>query len=114
MRPEIAADTGGEMGELHLQRRQLVEQAGVDHPHRRNHQRELPAEHPPEIVGIHMLPFDDVRQRMDEHIESEIGGGAPERTQCFTVQCLPLQLRADHHAGKAKLNGTALHLGCCF
>ena len=27
MRPEIAADAGGEMRELHFQRRQLVEQA---------------------------------------------------------------------------------------
>ena len=98
------------MRELHVQRRQFVEQSAVDHAHRRDHQRELPAEHAAEIVGIHVLPADDVGQRVDEHVEAEIGGRAPERTQRLGVERLPLQFRADHDARKLEIDRAALHL----
>jgi hypothetical protein len=34
----IAADAAGKMRKLNFQRRQFVEQAGIDEPHRRRHQ----------------------------------------------------------------------------
>ena len=91
---EIAADAAGEMRELNSQRRQFVEQAAIDQPHRRRHQREFPAEHAAEIVGIHAPPADDARQRMDEDIEIEIGAGFPERPQRLGVERLILQFGA--------------------
>ena len=82
--------------------------------HGRDHQRKFPAEHAAEIVGIHVLPVDDVRQRMDEDIEPEIGRRSPERAQRVRVERLALQLGGDDHAGKAEIDGAALHLGRGF
>src|SRR5438876_5044783 len=75
---EIAADAAGEMGELDLQRGQLVQEPAVDDADGRDHQRELPTQHAAEIVGIELRPGDHLRERMDEHIEPEIGSRAPE------------------------------------
>ena len=83
---EIAADTAGEMRELDLQVRQLIEQAAVDDPHRRGHQRKLPAEHAAEIVGVHARPTDDAGQGVDEHVKIKIGAGFPERPQLLRIE----------------------------
>src|SRR5262245_7940923 len=109
--PEIAADAAGEMRELDLERRQLVEEPAVNDADRRHHQRELPAEHAAEIVGIELRPGDHLRQRMDEHIEPEVGSRTPERPQRLGIERLALQLRSDDDAGEAKLDRTALELG---
>src|SRR5262245_19640281 len=109
--PEIAADAAGEMRELDLQRRQLVEEPAVDDPDRRHHERELPAEHAAEVVGVELRPGNDLRQRMDEHIKPEIAGRTPERPQRFGIERLTLQLRADDNPRKAELDRTALELG---
>ena len=34
---------------------------GFDEPHRRHHQGEFPAEHPSQVVRIHVPPADDLR-----------------------------------------------------
>src|SRR5262245_8607260 len=112
--PEIAADAAGEMRELDLERRQLVEEPAVNDADRRNHQRELPAQHAAEIVGIELRPGDHLRQWMDEHIEPEIGSRTPERPQRLSVERLALQLRADDHARESKLDRAALELGRSF
>ncbi len=87
---------------------------GIDDAHRRRHQREFPAQHAAEIVGIHLAPADDARQRMDENVEAEIGAGFPERLQFLGVERLVLQLRRDDDAGKTKLDGAALQFGGGF
>src|SRR5262249_26978397 len=109
--PEIAPDAAGEMRELDLECGQLVEEAAVDEADRRHHQRELPAEHAAEIVGIEQRPGDDLRQRMDEHIESKIGSRTPEWPQRLRIEGLALQLRADDHAREAELDRAAFELG---
>src|ERR1700691_5526427 len=76
---EIAADAAGKMRELDFERRQFVEQAGIDAPHRRRHQRKFPANCASEIVAVHAAPANDARQRMDEDVEAEIGASLPER-----------------------------------
>ena len=111
---EIAADAAGKMRELNLQRRQFVEQAGIDDAHRRRHQREFPAQHAAEIVGAHAAPADHPRQRMDEDVEAEIGACFPERSQFFGVERLILKLGRDDDAGKAQLDGAALQFGRRF
>src|SRR5262249_46014957 len=108
--PEVAADAAGEVGELDLQRWKLIEQPAVDDAHGRDHQGEFPAEHASEIVGVELRPRDDLRQRMDEDVEAEIGRRAPERTQRLGIERLPLQLRRDDHAREAKLDRAAFHL----
>ena len=70
-------------------------------PHGRNHQREFPAQHAAKIVGIDLIPRDHPRQWMNEDIHAEIGRRLPERTQLLSVEPKSLQLRGDHHAGKA-------------
>src|SRR5260370_6841629 len=69
---EIAADAPGEMGELDLQCRQLVQKPAVDDADGRNHQRELPTQHATEIIRIHPPPAHHLRQRMHEHITPDI------------------------------------------
>ncbi len=108
---EVAADAAGEMRELNAQVRQFVEQAAIDQPHRRRHQGKLPAKHPAEIVGIHARPADHARQRMDEHVEAEIGTGFPERPQHLGIERLIVQFGGDDDAREAEQNGAALQLG---
>ncbi len=72
---------------------------------------EFPAEHAPEVVGVKLRPGDDPWQRMDEHVEAEIGRGAPERTQRLGVERLSLQLGGDDHAREAEIDYAALELG---
>src|ERR1700752_2888762 len=50
---QITADAAGKVRELDAQGRQLVEQSGIDEPHRRGYQRKFPAQHAAEIVGVH-------------------------------------------------------------
>ena len=90
--------------------RQLVEDAPVDQPQGRGHQREFPAKDAAQIIRIHLRPVDDVGKRMDEDIEAEIGGGLPERLQVLAVERLALQLGGDDDAGEAKVDGAALQL----
>src|SRR5207253_6296035 len=108
---QISRDPTGEMRYLNPQCRKLVEKAAVDQAHRRHHQGEFPAEHPPEIVRIHGRPRDHSRQRMNEHVEPEVGYCPPEWAQAFRIKCLSLQLGCNHDTGKAKLDGAALEFG---
>src|SRR5262245_42335438 len=107
---EIATDAAGKMGELDLQRRQLVQQSAVDDTDGCQHQRELPTQHAAEIVGIELWPGDHLREWMNEHIEAEIGGRTPERPERFGVERLALQLRADDHTREPELDRAALEL----
>src|SRR5207248_5221812 len=104
----ITADAAGEMRELDLQRRQFVEQAGIDEADRRRHQRKFPAEHATEIVRIHARPANDARQRMDEDVKTKIGAGFPERPQLLGIEWQVLQFRGDDGAGKAELDSATL------
>src|SRR5262245_34192601 len=100
------------MRELNLQCGERIEQTAVDNPHGRHHKRELPAEHPPKVVRVHLRPGDHPRQRMNEHIEPEVGACLPERTQRLGVERLPLKLGRDDDARKPELDRASLELGC--
>ena len=50
----------------------------IDEPHRRHHQGEFPAEHPSQVVRIHLPPADDLRQGMNEDKEPEVHGRSPK------------------------------------
>src|SRR5262245_36680293 len=102
------------MRDLDLEPRQLVEQAAVDDAHGVHHQREFPTEHAAEIIGIHVPPADDPRQRMNEDVKPEIGGRLPERTQGLAIERLALQLGGDDHPRESQLDRTALELSSCF
>ena len=45
---------------------------------------------------------------MNEHIDAEVCGGAPERLQRLAVERLALQFGGDDNAGKSKIDGAAL------
>src|SRR5205807_8236345 len=107
---QIAADTTGEMRHLDFQGRKLIEQTAVDEPHGRDHQGEFPTQHAAEVVRIHLRPCNDLRQWMDENIESKIGARFPERAKSIGVKRLSLQLRCDDHARESKFDDAALEL----
>jgi hypothetical protein len=69
--PAITPDAAGEMREMDFERRQIVKQAGIDDTHCCRHQREFPAQHAAKIVGVHAVPADHPRQRMNENIKSD-------------------------------------------
>ncbi len=79
-----------------------------------DHQREFPAQHAAEIVGVDLRPVDHPRQRMDEDVEPEIGGRLPERPQLLGIERRPCSSERDHHAGKAEIDRAALELGGRF
>ena len=66
------------MRDQNLQGGKFIKQATVDEPHRRHHQGEFPAEHPSQVVRIHLPPADDLRQGMNEDKESEVGSLLPK------------------------------------
>src|SRR5262245_26063816 len=75
---EVSTYAAGKMRDQNLQGGDFIKQATVDEPHRRHHQGEFPAEHPSQVVRIHLPPADDLRQRMNEYEESEVGGLLPK------------------------------------
>ena len=75
---EVTTYAAAKMCDAEVQGGELVEQATVDAPHRRHHQGEFSAEHPSQVVRIHVRPADHLRWGVDEDKESEVGSRPPK------------------------------------